>query len=187
MLFRSGTSSEATFESGSVLGHEWGAWKSNGNVTHTRVCSRDASHTETENCSGGEATCIARAKCNVCNAEYGGKNPNNHAGTLGEWQSDGNNHWKEYSCCGAEADRGPHDWDNGQVTTQPTCTNAGEKTFTCNECGRKKTEQIDATGHSWKQEWNSDEDGGMLTLRYAITIGGQRGKCALRIRVRTEE
>ena len=156
-LSSKGTASEATFESGSVLGHDWGAWKSNGNVTHTRVCSRDASHTETENCSGGEATCTAKAKCSTCNAEYGETNPNNHAGTLGEWQSDGNNHWKEYSCCGAEADRGPHDWDNGEVTTQPTCTNAGEKTFTCNECGRKKTEQIDATGHSWKQEWNSDE------------------------------
>ena len=157
-LSSKGTASEATFESGSVLGHEWGAWTQNSDgSSHTRVCSRDASHTETENCSGGAATCIAKAKCNVCKAEYGETNPGNHAGTLGEWQSDENNHWKEYSCCGAEADRGPHDWDNGQVTTQPTCTNAGEKTFTCNECGRKKTEQIDATGHSWKQEWNSDE------------------------------
>ena len=156
-LSSKGTASEATFESGSVLGHEWGAWTSNGNVTHTRVCSRDASHTETESCSGGEATCTAKAKCSTCNAEYGETNPNNHAGTLGEWQSDENNHWKEYSCCGAKADRGHHDWDNGKVTTQPTCTNAGEKTFTCNECGRKKTEQIDATSHSWKQEWNSDE------------------------------
>ena len=156
-LSSKGTASEATFESGSVLGHEWGAWTSNGNVTHTRVCSRDASHTETENCSGGEATCIAKAKCNVCKAEYGETNPGNHAGTLGEWQSDGNNHWKEYSCCRVNDEEGPHDWDNGKVTTQPTCTNAGEKTFTCNECGRKKTEQIDATGHSWKQEWNSDE------------------------------
>ena len=157
-LSSKGTDGEATFESGSVLGHEWGAWTQNSDgSSHTRVCSRDASHTETENCSGGEATCIAKPKCNVCNAEYGETNPNNHAGTLGEWQSDENNHWKEYSCCGAEADRGPHDWDNGEVTTQPTCTNAGEKTFTCNECGRKKTEQIDATGHSWKQEWNSDE------------------------------
>ena len=36
-------------------------------------------------------------------------------------------------------------------------------------------------------KWKLDEDGGMLALRYAITIGGQRGKCALRIRVRTEE
>ena len=157
-LSSKGTASEATFESGSVLGHEWGAWTQNSDgSSHTRICKRDANHRENGTCSGGEATCIAKAKCSTCNAEYGETNPNNHAGTLGGWQSDENNHWKEYSCCGAEADRGPHDWDNGQVTTQPTCTNAGEKTFTCNECGRKKTEQIDATGHSWKQEWNSDE------------------------------
>ena len=157
-LSSKGTASEATFESGNVLGHEWGAWTQNSDgSSHTRICKRDANHRENGTCSGGEATCIAKAKCSTCNAEYGETNPNNHAGTLGEWQSDENNHWKEYSCCGAEADRGPHDWDNGQVTTQPTCTNAGEKTFTCNECGRKKTEQIDATGHSWKQEWNSDE------------------------------
>ena len=70
-LSSKGTASEATFESGSVLGHEWGAWTSNGNVTHTRVCSRDASHTETENCSGGTATCTARAVCAVCDGEYG--------------------------------------------------------------------------------------------------------------------
>ena len=157
-LSSKGTDGEATFESGSVLGHEWGAWTQNSDgSSHTRICKRDASHTETENCSGGEATCIAKAKCNVCKAEYGETNPGNHAGTLGEWQSDGNNHWKEYSCCRVNDEEGPHDWDNGKVTTQPTCTNAGEKTFTCNECGRKKTEQIDATGHSWKQEWNSDE------------------------------
>ena len=92
-LSSKGTASEATFESGSVLGHEWGAWTQNSDgSSHTRICKRDANHTETENCSGGEATCTARAKCNVCNAEYGGKNPNNHAGTLGGWQSDENKH-----------------------------------------------------------------------------------------------
>ena len=155
-LSSKGTDGEATFESGSVLGHEWGAWTSNGNATHTRVCSRDASHTETESCSGGEATCIARAKCNVCNAEYGEKNPNNHAGTLGGWQSDENKHWKEYSCCRVNDEEGPHDWDNGKVTTQPACTIEGEKTFTCTKCGREKAERIDATGHSWKSEWMTD-------------------------------
>ena len=65
-LSSKGTASEATFESDSVLGHEWGAWTSNGNVTHTRVCSRDASHTETENCHGGTADCTHKAVCTVC-------------------------------------------------------------------------------------------------------------------------
>ena len=70
-LSSKGTASEATFESDSVLGHEWGAWTSNGNVTHTRVCSRDASHTETENCHGGTADCTHKAACTVCGGEYG--------------------------------------------------------------------------------------------------------------------
>ena len=35
-------------------------------------------------------------------------------------------------------------------------------------------------------KWKSEETGGMLALRYAINIGGQRGECALRVRVRTE-
>ena len=70
-LSSKGTASEATFESDSVLGHEWGAWTSNGNVTHTRVCSRDASHTETENCHGGTADCTHKAVCTVCGEAYG--------------------------------------------------------------------------------------------------------------------
>ena len=70
-LSSKGTDGEATFESGSVLGHEWGAWTSNGNATHTRVCSRDASHTETENCHGGTADCTHKAACTVCGGEYG--------------------------------------------------------------------------------------------------------------------
>ena len=36
-------------------------------------------------------------------------------------------------------------------------------------------------------KWKIEETGGMLALRYAINIGGQRGECALRVRVRTEE
>ena len=156
-LSSKGTDGEATFESGSVLGHEWGQWTQNSDgSTHTRTCSRNTSHTETGNCSVGEATCIARAKCNVCKAESGEKNPHNHAGTLGGWQSDENEHWKEYSCCHVRAEEGSHDWDNGTVTKQPTCTTAGERKYTCAVCSATKTDTIPATGHSWKQEWTSD-------------------------------
>ena len=63
---------------GNVLGHEWGEWKSNGNGTHTSVCGRDGSHTQTESCTGGEATCIAKAVCGVCGTEYGQIDSNNH-------------------------------------------------------------------------------------------------------------
>ena len=54
------------------LGHDWGAWTQNSDEkTHTRICKRDTSHTETENCHGGTATCIAKAVCTVCGGEYG--------------------------------------------------------------------------------------------------------------------
>ncbi|MBE6985549.1 MAG: S-layer homology domain-containing protein [Ruminococcaceae bacterium] len=42
-----------------------------------------------------------------------------------------------------------HSWDEGTVTTEPTCTAAGVKTFTCTVCGASKTEEIAALGHSY--------------------------------------
>ena len=54
------------------LGHDWGTWTQNSDEkTHTRICKRDASHTETNNCTGGTATCTAKAVCTVCGGEYG--------------------------------------------------------------------------------------------------------------------
>ena len=61
------------------LGHDWGAWTQNSDEkTHTRICKRDASHTETNNCTGGTATCKDKAKCEICGAEYGELDPKNH-------------------------------------------------------------------------------------------------------------
>ena len=54
------------------LGHDWGTWTQNSDEkTHTRICKRDTSHTETENCHGGTATCTHKAVCEVCGGEYG--------------------------------------------------------------------------------------------------------------------
>ena len=41
-----------------------------------------------------------------------------------------------------------HSWDEGEITTSPTCENAGVKTYTCTVCSATKTEAIDATGHT---------------------------------------
>ena len=41
-----------------------------------------------------------------------------------------------------------HTWDNGVITTAPTCENAGVKTFTCTRCNETKTEAVNATGHT---------------------------------------
>ena len=112
-----GAQGTETFTNGEPLGHDYGAWTSNGDGTHTRVCAHDAAHTETENCidankdhkcdicdyiisecaddnkdhkcdtcgkkltehSGGKATCKDKAKCEVCGAEYGELDANNHS------------------------------------------------------------------------------------------------------------
>ena len=80
------------------LGHDWSTWTQNSDEkTHTRICKRDTSHTETENCidankdhkcdycgkkltehTGGKATCKDKAKCEVCGAEYGELDAKNH-------------------------------------------------------------------------------------------------------------
>ncbi len=74
-----GTADEATFFSGNALDHDWGAWTQNSDEkTHTRICKRDASHTETENCHGGTADCTHKAVCTVCGGEYGELDPKNH-------------------------------------------------------------------------------------------------------------
>ena len=41
-----------------------------------------------------------------------------------------------------------HSWNEGEITTSPTCENAGVKTYTCTVCNATKTEAIDATGHT---------------------------------------
>mgnify|MGYP003106216485 CR=1 FL=1 len=41
-----------------------------------------------------------------------------------------------------------HAWDDGVITTAPTCENAGVKTFTCTRCNETKTDAISATGHT---------------------------------------
>ena len=70
-LSSKGTAGEATFFSGNILSHDYGAWTSNGDGTHTRVCARDASHTETKDCHGGTVTCTAKAICEDCGGAYG--------------------------------------------------------------------------------------------------------------------
>ena len=51
-----------------------------------------------------------------------------------------------------------HDWDEGKVTTEPTCTKEGIKTFTCKNCATTKTETIKALGHDYSNEWTIDKE-----------------------------
>lgn len=60
-------------------GHAWGEWSSAGNGTHTRSCTNYCREVDTAKCTGGKATCSAKAVCEACGGEYGEKDPNNHA------------------------------------------------------------------------------------------------------------
>ena len=59
-------------------GHAWGEWSSAGNGTHTRSCTNYCREVDTAKCTGGKATCSAKAVCVECGGEYGEKDPNNH-------------------------------------------------------------------------------------------------------------
>ena len=156
--------------------HNWSSeWKTD-TYQHWHVCSicngkKDVSaHTYDQNVAqesykASDANCVSPARyytsC-VCGAkdadtfESGEKDPANHRGALGDWQSDENNHWKEYPCCQVRAGEGIHQWDDGKITTPATRTTAGVKTFTCTVCHRTKTETVSATGHNWSAAWRHD-------------------------------
>ena len=60
-------------------GHTFGEWVSNGDGTHSRECTVDGCKgVETMACSGGKATCIEKAVCEVCGKAYGKPDSNNH-------------------------------------------------------------------------------------------------------------
>ncbi len=59
-----------------------------------------------------------------------------------------------------------HDWDEEEITKEPGCTTAGEKTYTCSVCGETKTEEVEATGHTYNSaSYNSNK----------ITISCEKG------------
>ena len=62
---------------GDAHNHTWSAWASNGDGTHSRRCTCNA--VETKNCSGGKATCKAKAVCEICKESYGSLDQNSHA------------------------------------------------------------------------------------------------------------
>lgn len=64
--------------------HDWNAWASNLDGTHTRTCKRDSSHKETGTCSGGKATCTSKAVCEVCRTTYGDTAPHTYGELIPE-------------------------------------------------------------------------------------------------------
>ena len=140
-------------------GHAWGEWSSAGNGTHTRSCTNYCREVDTANCTGGTATCSAKAVCEVCGGEYGEKDPNNHdlvhfrakAPTCTEIG------WKAYDTCSrcdhttyVELPALNHDLKQ-HAAQAPTCTEKGWNAYeTCSRCDYTTYAELPALNHDYQ-------------------------------------
>ena len=180
-LSSKGTTDEATFESGKPLDHDWNAWISNNNGTHTCVCKHDGNHTETGNCTGGTATCTVKAVCGVCKAEYGEKAPEQHAkGCELKWITTETDHEKKYSLCEkVTIAKAAHTFGDWTITKNPTSSQTGEKERICTACQYKEIETIPATGggsggHSYYTIKATAGTGGAISPSGNVSVRGGR-------------
>ena len=138
-------------------GHAWGEWSSAGNGTHTRSCTNYCREVDTAKCTGGKATCSAKAVCVECGGEYGEKDPNNHAlkHRAAKAPTCTEKGWNAYETCSrcdhttyAEQPALNHDYQ--AVTVEPTCETDGYTVFTCSRCKDSYTaDPTDQLGHQF--------------------------------------
>ena len=129
-------------------GHTFGEWVSDDDGKHTRKCTVDGCDAfETENCSGGNATCTEKAVCDVCGKAYGEFDGTNHEGGVQEWTTRTSfNHEQKWNCCGAvivasEA----HEWKDGvcRECGYVCLHNDADKDHICDYCKKTISEHVD--------------------------------------------
>ncbi len=129
-------------------GHTFGEWVSDNDGKHTRKCTVDGCDAfETENCSGGNATCTEKAVCDVCGKDYGEFDGTNHEGGVQEWTTrTAFNHEQKWNCCGAvivasEA----HEWKDGvcRECGYVCLHNDADKDHICDYCKKTISEHVD--------------------------------------------
>ena len=151
-------------------GHDWGKWTSNGDGTHTHVCKRDKTHTETVSCSGGTATCTEKATCAGCGEIYGEKDSTNHTGKK-EWTTTKTTHEQKWSCCGeVVVAKESHTFGKWVITKKATFRKDGEKTRTCEVCEYVEKATIQATGSPAKT--GDDSHIGMWAGILCVSLAG---------------
>ena len=95
--------------------HDWNAWVSNLDGTHTRTCKRDSGHKENGTCSGGTATCTNKAVCDFCRRTYGDTAPHDYGELIPEVAATttefGVKEHKDCSVCGKHFDK-----DGNEIT-----------------------------------------------------------------------
>ena len=126
-----------------ALGHDWGEWTVTTSPTCTkegeekRTCKRDGCNaTETRKIDAtGHTEVIDAAKAPTCTET--GLTEGKHCSVC-----------NEVLVAQEVIPAKGHSWNEGEITTAPTCENAGVKTYTCTVCNETKTEAIAATGHT---------------------------------------
>ncbi|MGN1060433.1 MAG: hypothetical protein ACI4QN_01750, partial [Candidatus Coproplasma sp.] len=98
-------------------------------------------------CAGASAFGLAACSSTSGSKDEGGGSGEGetHVHTYSnEWTSDAQYHWHAATCehSSEVSGKAAHGWNNGEITVQPTCTTAGEKTYTCTVCGKTKTETV---------------------------------------------
>ena len=140
-------------------GHAWGEWSSAGNGTHTRSCTNYCREVDTAKCTGGTATCTAKAVCKVCGGEYGEKDLNNHALVHPHAKAPTCTEigWDAYDLCvrcgyttrkelPAQHDLKQH------AAKAPTCTEKGWNAYeTCSRCDYTTYTELTALNHDLVQ------------------------------------
>ena len=143
-----------------ILDHAWGEWSSAGNGTHIRNC-KNCYKVDTASCTGGTATCTAKAVCEACGGEYGEKDPNNHALVHPDAKAPTCTEpgWDAYDLCvrcgyttRKELPALNHDLVR-HVAQAPTCTEKGWAYDTCSRLGCSYTTrtELPALNHDLKQ------------------------------------
>ncbi|CUN08442.1 hypothetical protein [Faecalibacterium prausnitzii] len=141
-------------------GHAWGEWSSAGNGTHTRSCTNYCREVDTAKCTGGKATCSAKAVCEACGGEYGEKDPNNHAleQHAAKAPTCTEKGWNAYETCSrcdyttyTELTALNHDLVNHDAKA-PTCTEIGWDAYkTCSRCDHTTYAEQPALNHALVQ------------------------------------
>ena len=129
-------------------GHTFGEWVSDNDGKHTRKCTVDGCDAfETENCSGGNATCTEKAVCDVCGKAYGEIDGTNHEGGVQEWTTrTAFNHEQKWNCCGAViVSSEAHEWKDGvcRECGYVCLHNDADKDHICDYCKKTISEHVD--------------------------------------------
>ena len=129
-------------------GHTFGEWVSDNDGKHTRKCTVDGCDAfETENCSGGNATCTEKAVCDVCGKAYGEPDKTNHEGGVQEWTTrTAFVHEQKWNCCGAViVSSEAHEWKDGvcRECGYVCLHNDADKDHVCDYCKKTISEHED--------------------------------------------